>query len=266
VADGADLEGAAHVTLSEHAERNKEAWTGYAAEYVASAERNWADDAITWGVWSAPEKELRALPDVAGKDVVELGCGTAYISAWLARRGARVTGVDITPAQLETARRMQAEHGLDFPLLEASAEDVLLPDGSFDLVVSEYGASIWADPYRWIPEAARLLRIGGELVFLVNGTILVLAFQEQEIPPDEQLRRPYFGMHRFEWPDEDGIDFHLGYGDWIRLLRDNGLQVEDLIEIQAPEGAPPHRYGALPGPEWARKWPSEEIWRARKVA
>jgi len=161
---------------------------------------------------------------------------------------------------------MQSKHALEFPLVEASAEDVPLPDASFDLAVSEYGASIWADPYLWIPEASRLLRPGGELVFLVNGTILVLAFQEQEIPPDELLRRPYFGMHRFEWPDEDGIDFHLGYGDWIRLLRANGLEVEDLIELQAPPNAERHRYDALPGPEWARSWPSEEIWRARKVA
>jgi hypothetical protein len=94
----------------------------------------------------------------------------------------------------------------------------------------------------------------------------MLAAQEQEVPPDEQLRRPYYGMHRFEWPDDDGVEFHLGYGDWIRLFRANGLQVEDLIELQAPAGATKHRYDALPLPEWARKWPSEQIWRVRKVA
>ncbi len=67
--------------------------------------------------------------------------------------GARPVGVDVTPAQLETARRMQAETGLVFPLVEANAEDVPLPDASFDLAVSEYGASLWCDPARWIPEA-----------------------------------------------------------------------------------------------------------------
>jgi ubiquinone/menaquinone biosynthesis C-methylase UbiE len=253
------------MTLSEHAERNREAWTGYAPEYAANAERAWGQEDVTWGVWQIPDAEVHALPDVRGKDVVELGCGTAYISAWLARKGARVTGVDVTPAPLETARAMQAKFDLEFRLVEASAEDVPLPDASFDLAVSEYGASIWADPYLWIPDASRLLRPGGELVFLVNGTILVLCFQEQEIRPDERLRRPYFGIHRFEWPDDPGVDFPLGYGDWIRLLRANGFAVEDLIELQAPEGAPPHRYEALAGPEWARKWPSEEIWRARKT-
>lgn len=251
--------------LPDYAVRNREYWTGQAGEYAERAARNWAREEITWGVWGVPEAELHALPDVAGKDVVELGCGTAYISAWLSRLGARPVGVDVTPAQLETARAMQEAFGLEFPLIEASAEDVPLPDASFDLAVSEYGASIWCDPYRWIPEAARLLRPGGELVFLVNGTLLMLCMQEEEAPPGRELLRDYFGMYRFEWPDEDGVDFHLGYGDWIRLLRANGFAVEDLIEIQAPEGAEPHRYPALATPEWARRWPSEEIWRARKT-
>jgi SAM-dependent methyltransferase len=246
-----------------HVELNRAYWTGRAPDYAEAGRRNWAAPEPSWGVWHVPESELRALPDVAGKDVVELGCGTAYFSAWLARRGARPVGVDVTPAQLETARALQAEHGLEFPLLEASAEDVPLPDASFDLVLSEYGASIWADPHRWIPEAARLLRPGGELVFLVNGTILILcAPDDEDAPIGTELVRPYFGMHRFSWGES--VEFHLGYGDWIRLLRANGFEVLDLIEIQAPEGAPMHRFEGLATPEWAHRWPSEQIWRARK--
>ncbi len=253
------------MTLPEHAQQNREAWTGWAGEFAEQAPRQWAREEITWGVWQTPESELRALPDVAGKDVIELGCGTAYQSAGLTRLGARVVGVDVTPAQLATARAMQEQFGLEFPLVEASAEEVPLPDASFDLAVSEYGASIWCDPYRWIPEAARLLRPGGELVFLVNGTIFMLCAREEEVPPGAELLRDYFGMLRFEWPDEDGVDFHIGYGEWIRLLRANGFEVEDLIEIRAPVGATPSRFAALASPEWARRWPSEEIWRARKL-
>ena len=74
--------------------------------------------------------------------------------------------VDLTPAQLETARRCQEEFGLTFPLVEADAEDVPLPDGGFDLVVSEHGAGVWCRPDAWVGEAARLLRPGGRLVFL----------------------------------------------------------------------------------------------------
>ncbi len=149
--------------LSEHARLNQIAWTRSPPDYVDAAERAWACDEPYWGIWGIPETEVRALDgiELARADVVELGSGTAYWSAWFARRGASPVGVDLTEAQLETARRMQAEQVLTFPLIQASAEDVPLPDASFDLAFSEYGASIWCDPYAWIPEAARLLRPGG---------------------------------------------------------------------------------------------------------
>jgi hypothetical protein len=73
-------------------------------------------------------------------------------------------------------------------------------------------------------------------------------------------------MHRFEWDGTGGIEFHLGYGDWIRLLRESGFAVENLIEIQAPAKGEPHRFPALPDRDWARRWPSEEIWVARKAS
>ncbi len=243
---------------------NVEAWTrANAAHTDARAEAAWAKDEIDWGVWGVPESELNALPDVAGKDVVELGCGTAYFGAWLKKRGAaRVVGVDPTPAQLETARRCNEKFGLGLEFIEAFGEDVPLPDASFDLVVSEYGASIWADPYKWIPEAARLLRPGGELVFLRNSTLVILCSPEEDVPAVETLQRPQFGMCRFEWPGE-GVEYHLAHGDWIRLLRANGFEILDLIEIQAPADAATHEYYGYVSAEWARQWPAEEIWRAR---
>lgn len=248
---------------SSDAARNRELWTGYNAEYTAEhARRSWAAGEISWGVWGIPEAELRALPDVAGKDVVELGCGTAYFSAWLARRGARPVGVDVTPAQLATARELQREHGLEFPLVEADAAETGLPDASADLVLSEYGASIWVDPYRWVPEGARLLRPGGELVFLRNSPLVILCSPDTG-QAQESLQRPQFGMHRFEWP-EGGVEFHLAHGDCVRLLRANGLELLDLIEIQAPAGAETHEYYDFVTADWARRWPAEEIWRARK--
>lgn len=219
--------------LTEHAKRNRESWNCTADDWVASGERAWAEDAPSWGIWSVPESELRALPDVLGLDVLELGCGTAYWSAWLARRGARVVGLDLSERQLETARRLRDEHRIPVALIHGTAESVPLADASFDLVISEYGASIWCDPYLWIPETARLLRPGGRLVFLVNATLLILCSPntEVQVEAEERLLRPYFGMHRFEWAGESSVEFHLGYGDWIRLFRANGLEVEDLVEI-----------------------------------
>ncbi len=142
----------------------------------------------TWPVWTS----------------IELGCGTAYVSAWLARRGARPVGIDNSPKQLETARRLQAEHGLEFPLLLGNAESVPYPDASFDFAISEYGAAIWADPYRWIPEAARLLRPGGRLTFLGNAFLFILCSpDEDDVPPTDRLLSDQFGACRFEWPGDD---------------------------------------------------------------
>jgi SAM-dependent methyltransferase len=248
------------------AERNRALWTETNREHTNdSAPTNWALDEISWGIWGIDESDVGVLGDVAGLDVVELGCGTAYFSAWLAKHGARPVGVDVTPAQLETARRMMAETGIEFPLVEADAADTGLPPGSFDLALSEYGASIWVDPYRWIPEAARLLRPRGRLVFLRNSTLVMLCSPDDEEPATECLHRPQFGMHRFDWPD-GGVEFHLGHGEWIDLLRANGFEVERLVELQAPPDAETHPYYAYVTAEWARKWPTEELWAARKRA
>ena len=252
--------------LADYVLRNRSEWDGMADEFVANGERSWrlepGDE--EWGVWNVPESTLRILPDdLAGLDTIELGCGTAYVSAWLARRGARPVGIDNSDAQLATARRLQAEHGLGFPLIHGNAEAVPYPDASFDLAISEYGASIWADPYRWVPEASRLLRPGGRLIFLVNGTILMLCMPDAEEAATDRLLRPYFGLHRLEWTGDETVNFYLGYGDWIRLLRSSGFEVEDLVELRPAEGAtaPGFPYATA---EWARQWPSEEVWKARK--
>jgi SAM-dependent methyltransferase len=245
--------------------RNRELWTRSNAEYADDHGRaSWAATEISWGIWGLPEAEVGALAgiELEGADVVDLGCGTGYFSAWLARRGARPVGVDVTPAQLETARRLQREHGLEFPLVEADAADTGLPDASFDLALSEYGASIWADPARWIPEAARLLRPGGRVVLLRNSTLVILCSDDEE-PALERLVQTQVGMYRFEWP-QGGVEYHLPHGEWIRLLRHNGFEIEALHELQAPADAQTHEYYGYVTADWGRRWPAEEIWRARK--
>jgi SAM-dependent methyltransferase len=247
----------------DYVQQNVANWTRANTDYTdASAARAWAQEEITWGVFEVPESELNLLGDVNGLDIVELGCGTAYFASWLARRGARVVGVDPTPAQLATARRLQAETGIEFPLVEAIGEDVPLPDSSFDLVLSEYGASLWADPNRWVPEAARLLRPGGRLVFLTNSTVSVLCMTMDGV--GEQLVRPQFGLGKWVWPDTNEVEFHLAHGDWIELLHKNGFEVERLVELFANPESETHTYYKYVTAEWARKWPHEEAWAARK--
>ncbi len=165
--------------LPEHVAANREAWDRYAAEYVDAGHRAWSSDEPSWGIWGVPESEIQLLPDdLEGADTIELGCGTGYVSAWLARRGALPVGIDNSPAQVESARRFQREFGIRFPVHLGNAEQTPFADASFDLAISEYGACLWADPYRWVAEAARLLRPGGQLIFLTNGLLMQLAVEE----------------------------------------------------------------------------------------
>lgn len=245
---------------------NVDAWQDKAAEYVNDAERAWSSDHPYWGIWAVHDSSTGLLPaDMSGLAAIELGCGTAYVSAWMCRRGAKVVAIDPTPGQLETAMRMRKLHQLDFDIEQGFAESVPYPDGSFDFAISEYGAALWADPYKWIPEAARLLKPGGTLVFLTNAPLAVMCEQEHESdgPPGTELLRPYFGMFKTNWPDCPGeTEFHFTHGDLIALLRANDFSIERLLEIQAPPGAT-SRFPWI-SPEWATQWPTEEAWIVRK--
>jgi SAM-dependent methyltransferase len=159
----------------EYLRGNVEAWQKKAAEFAKNGEESWASDQPYWGIWAIPESSAGFLPaDMSGLNCIELGCGTAYVSAWMCRRGAKVVAIDPASNQLDTARRLQEEHRLDFVIEQGIAESVPYPDGSFDFAISEYGAALWADPYQWIPEVARLLKPGGELVFLTNSPLAVI--------------------------------------------------------------------------------------------
>jgi SAM-dependent methyltransferase len=111
-------------------------------------------------------------------------------------------------------------------------------DATFDFAISVYGACLWADPHRWVAEAERLLRPGGQLVFLTNSFLLTLCepAEDGQTAMARLLRRA-FGMNRLEWPGDQGVEFHLSHGDWIRLLRRSGFEVEDLVEIHPAAGA-----------------------------
>ena len=253
--------------LPDYAVHNRDLWTRGNANYTSGrAREEWAESEIHWGVWHQPESSMHVLPDVTGWDVIELGCGTAYFGAWLKKRGAaRVVGVDVTPAQLATARTMNDEFGLGLEFIEANAEDVPLPSESFDLAFSEYGASIWCDPYKWIPEAARLLRAHGELMFMRNSDLVMICSEDEE-HVSERLVLPLRGMNRVDWNDPDGpsTEFHIGVSDMFQLHRRTGFDVLDFRQLYAPDDAVDHPYYSYVPAEWAKKWPHEEIWRAKK--
>ena len=223
----------------------------------------WQEPEPIWGIWGTPESELELLAEVGdGTDAIELGCGTGYVCAWLARRGAVPVGIDVSDEQLESARMFQRQFRVGFPLVRASADEVPFDEESFDFVISEYGASTWVDPYRWVPEAARLLRPGGTLTYFVNAAILMTCTTADGAETTTALQREYFGRHRVEFPEEGTVEFHLPHGEWVDLLGANGFVLERLIEVQPPPEAVT-RFGFVSA-DWAGRWPSEEIWVARK--
>jgi len=241
-------------------EVNRSYWDSWSDEYQHrhASQLNVAEP--VWGTWSIPESELGVLGDVAGKDVLELGCGAAQWSILLAKGGARVVGLDNSARQLDHARRLMADAGVDFPLVHSPAESTPFENERFDIVFCDHGALSWADPLVVVPEAARLLRPGGLLAFDVTTPFAWVCWSEASDDLEPRLHQPYFGMHR-EHTSEGNVQFNLPYGEWIRLFRRNGLVIEALVEPRPPAKATTTYDYPL---EWARRWPQEAIWRVRK--
>ncbi len=246
--------------------RNLEHWERASEEYQrtnASQLNRW--DRLGWGTWDVPEDEVHALGDVTGLRALELGCGACQFGIKVAMLGANVTGLDFSENQLRQAGPNMDESGVRFPLVRGSSEELPFADGSFDLVFCDHGATSFTDPHLTIPEAARVLRTGGQLVFDMSTPFIWVAWGTGDEPAGREMRSAYFGLGRHEVDDPEWrtIEWQLTYGDWIRLFRESGLIVEDLIELRpGPDATTTYDYVSL---EWARDFPGEHIWKVRKA-
>jgi SAM-dependent methyltransferase len=250
-------------SLSADAARNERAWNGQSDEYQTKhGPQLEASGGAAWGVWQIPEAELQVLGDVRGVDALELGCGAAQWSIALHKLGANVTGLDLSARQLEHARELMARARVEFPLVHASAESTPFDDASFDIVFCDFGAMTFGDPYRTVPEVARVLRPGGLLAFSQHTPIVEICWPPEREHPQDRLVGDYFGMHRVDEPDAP-VSYQLPYGEWIRLFVENGLVIESLLELRpAPDATSSYRDSA--DLAWARRWPMEHIWRVRR--
>lgn len=253
--------------MSDHVSINRDFWNGIAADWVQAGQEAWASDVICWGNWRQPESTLNLLPlDMSAMAAVELGCATGYVSGWMARRGAKVTGVDVSVEQLSTARQLASQHQTDITFLERNAEQTGLPDASFDFAISEYGAAIWCDPELWLPEAHRILRPGATLVFLGAHPLTIITTPLNGAPCERQFHRPYRGLRGADWTqvefDPAGIEFNRTISGWMALFAEVGFEVLHYHELFAPLDQTEDRF-STPA-QWAKDYPSEQVWVLRR--
>jgi len=240
--------------------KNRKFWDADADSYQDVHGAELAARPLAWGPYRIPEAELQILGDVAGKDVLELGCGGGQWSVALEPLGARVVGLDVSRAQLQHARRASAS----LPLTVADAEQVPFANDVFDVVFCDHGAMSFCDPERTLPEVARVIRTGGLFAFCNATPFTYLTWDAVKEKQTRRLHRTYDDLGRQDF-GEGTIDWVLGPGEWVRLLRAHGFEIEDLQELRPTEGMKT-TYGEFAPPSYARRWPVEWIWTTRRRA
>ncbi|GGR65535.1 class I SAM-dependent methyltransferase [Streptomyces roseolus] len=239
---------------------NRRLWNRISGAYQRAHDPKIGAAPRLWGMYSVPDARLGALGDVRGKRVLELGCGAGQWSRVLAAEGASVVGIDLSEAQLAAARDAMGD--VRHPLVQGAAERLPFADGSFDLVFCDFGGLSWAPPRLAVPQAARVLRPGGRLVFNVASPWFEACYDEAAERVTTTLQKPYFGLDAV---DEGGgaTSYQLTYGDWVRVLRGAGLVIDDLIEPR-PDAGTPNGYNETDPPDWAHHWPAELLWVTHK--
>ena len=218
---------------------------------------------MAWGLWRVPERELQLLGPVRGRSTLEVGCGAGRWSVALARAGAFPVGLDLSGRQLEKAHRVASAARARVRWVRGDAERLPFGPAAFDIVFADWGAFTFCDPRRAVPEAARVLRPGGRLVFATSSPFRSVVQGRRSDRTDRRLRYPYFALGEIRCSGE--VNFQLTYADWIRLFRRVGLRVEELRELSPLPGRR-SSYLSQAEERWGRRWPLESIWAASKMA
>ncbi|MFF2600441.1 class I SAM-dependent methyltransferase [Streptomyces californicus] len=239
---------------------NRRLWNKISGDYQHEHDPRIGAAPRLWGMYSIPDTHLRALGDVVGKRVLELGCGAGQWSRALAAEGADVVGFDLAETQLAAASA--AMGASRYRLVQGAAEQLPFATGSFDLVFCDFGGLSWAPPHLAVPQAARVLRPGGRLVFNVASPWFEACYDEPAGRVTTTLRQDYFGLDAIAEGD-GATSYQLTYGDWVRVLRGAGLVIDDLIEPR-PEPGTLNGYNETDPPDWAHRWPAELLWVTHK--
>jgi SAM-dependent methyltransferase len=213
-------------------------WDGQARGYYAEHGEFLGDLDFVWGPERLREADAGVLGPVAGRRVLEIGCGGAQCSRWLATQGAAPVASDLSGGQLAEAARLNAKTGVHVPLVQADAQRLPFADASFDVVCAAYGAIPFvADPAAVMREAARVLVPGGRWGFSTTHPFR-WCFLDDGGPAGLQVESSYFDRSAYVEQDDDGVatyvEHHRTIGDRVRDIVTAGLVVEDVIEPEWP--------------------------------
>jgi SAM-dependent methyltransferase len=244
------------VSRSETSRANRGWWDGAADEYQAEHGGFLRDDGFIWCPEGLDEADARLLGEVAGRRILEVGCGAGQCARWLAGQGATIVGIDLSYRQLQHSRRIDLSRDATVParqaggatapavpavvpVAQADAEVLPFLDGSFDLVCSAFGALPFvADAGAVLAEVRRVLRPGGRFVFSVSHPIR-WAFPDDPGPRGLTADRPYFDRSPYVEFDDGTpsyVEHHRTMGDWVGLIASSGLALTGLVEPEWPDG------------------------------
>ena len=219
---------------------SRRSWDRWADDYQDEHGAFLGDAGFIWCPEGLDEADARLLGDVAGRRVLEVGCGAAQCARWLREQGAEAVGLDLSLAQLQHGLRLDARGGTSTPVVQADAVDLPFADGSFDLACTAFGAVPFvADSARLMQQVARVLRPGGRWVFACNHPFRWV-FPDDPGEGGLTAAGSYFDRTPYVEPDDAGratyVEHHRTVGDRVRELVAAGFRVVDLVEPEWPAG------------------------------
>jgi SAM-dependent methyltransferase len=213
----------------------KKGWNTISRDYQASVKISLDD--VHYGPMAPGEKELRLLGDVAGRDILEIGCGGGQNAIVLAKWGARSVGLDISEEQISYATRLAREHKVAVPFHVGDMQDMsLFNEESFDVVLSSCAIGYSANPGQVFREVFRILRRDGLFVFCVMHPIALRGRRVRYGGRNYWGLGNYFyrGKRRWKWKFNEKVAEFYGYGrtfgDYFNPLVTAGFAVEKILE------------------------------------
>ena len=252
---------------AESARANRHWWDGEAPAYQAEHGAFLGDAELLWCPEGLREADAQLLGDVAGRDVLEIGCGAAQGARWLVSAGARVTALDVSLGMLRESRRLDARSGVAVDrLVQGDAQAPPFSSEGFDVVMSAFGGIPFvADSARALREVARVLRPAGRLVFSVTHPVRWV-FPDDPGPAGLTVQQSYFDRTPYVEVDDRGeavyVEHHRTVGDRVREVVAAGLVLDDVVEPEWPEGH--EREWGQWSPLRGRLLPGTSIWVAHK--